>query len=85
MEKGRIKSAGTLGEIETETPEIIAQWNTEIAKETAPEVQFSPGRTARERWRLFKNVARLGLQRSSTTEEDSFTPMVRQPLISKRT
>lgn len=77
MEKGRIKCAGTLGEIEFESPEIIAKWNTEIAKEAAPEVQFSPGRTARERWKLFKNVAKLGLQRTNTVEDDVFTPMVR--------
>jgi hypothetical protein len=31
---------------------------------------ISSGRTARERWKLFKNISRLGLQRANITEED---------------
>lgn len=76
MEKNKIKASGTLAEIETENSEILTQWNAEIAKETTPEVQFSPGRTARERWRLFKNVTKLGLQRTNTVEDDTFSPIV---------
>jgi hypothetical protein len=30
----------------------------------------SSGRTARERWKLFKNISRLGLQRVNITEDD---------------
>lgn len=76
MEKNRIKASGTLSEIESQSPEILMQWNTDIAKESAPESQFSPGRTARERWRLFKNVTKLGLQRTNTVEDDSFNTLV---------
>lgn len=34
---------------------------------------FSPGRTARERWKLFKNVSRIGLQRTNASEEDELS------------
>lgn len=37
---------------------------------------FSPGKTARERWKLFKNVSRVGLQRNGISEGDSLSILV---------
>ncbi|XP_030561712.1 ATP-binding cassette sub-family C member Sur isoform X1 [Drosophila novamexicana] len=73
MKDGRLQACGSYKDIELKQPQIIAKWNSIIAKanENAKDQQQNPTeRTARERWKLFKNVSKLGLQRSiSVTSE----------------
>lgn len=78
MENTKVKAFGTLQDIEINSPDIMMHWNAAIAKEIAPENQMSPGRTARERWKLFKNITKLGLQKSNFVEEE---PDVRKVLM----
>uniref|UniRef100_A0A1B0GJ38 Uncharacterized protein n=1 Tax=Lutzomyia longipalpis TaxID=7200 RepID=A0A1B0GJ38_LUTLO len=60
MENHGIRIAGTLSEIMEKDVELYGEWQKSwIAQERAA----SSGRTARERWKLFKNVAKLGLQK----------------------
>ncbi|KAH8377825.1 hypothetical protein KR093_007269 [Drosophila rubida] len=74
MKDGRLQACGSYKDIELKQPHIIAKWNSIIAKANAnakdPQQQNNAERTARERWKLFKNVSKLGLQRSiSVTSE----------------
>ncbi|XP_062546541.1 ATP-binding cassette sub-family C member Sur [Armigeres subalbatus] len=70
MEAFAVEATGTLSEIENNYSPILRKWNAIITKEQqSKETQLSPGRTARERWKLFKNVSRLGFLRSHATEE----------------
>lgn len=72
MDQNRVQAFGTLQEIEKSHPDLWQEWNSSINKEN--DVQMSPGKTAHERWRLFKNIAKLGLQKTNILEEDSFSP-----------
>ncbi|XP_058122435.1 ATP-binding cassette sub-family C member Sur [Anopheles ziemanni] len=75
MEQGAVSATGSLTEIENNYPHILREWNAIIAKEQqrqSSEAQSSPGRTARERWKLFKNISRIGFQRSHAAEENDF-------------
>uniref|UniRef100_A0A182P341 ABC transporter domain-containing protein n=1 Tax=Anopheles epiroticus TaxID=199890 RepID=A0A182P341_9DIPT len=74
MEGGAISATGSLTEIENNYPHILREWNAIIAKEQqqSSEAQSSPGRTARERWKLFKNISRISFQRNHATEENDF-------------
>ncbi|XP_050078932.1 ATP-binding cassette sub-family C member Sur [Anopheles maculipalpis] len=74
MEGGTVSATGSLTEIENNYPHILREWNAIIAKEQqqSSEAQSSPGRTARERWKLFKNVSRISFQRNHATEENDF-------------
>nr|XP_029714518.1 ATP-binding cassette sub-family C member Sur-like [Aedes albopictus] len=70
METFAVEATGTLSEIENNYSHILRKWNAIIAKEQqSKETQLSPGRTARERWKLFKNVSRISFLRSHATEE----------------
>ncbi|KAM7354688.1 sulfonylurea receptor [Cochliomyia hominivorax] len=72
LKDGCLQASGSYKDIEVTHPHIIAKWNSIIAKANAKEQQnisqenAALGRTARERWKLFKNVAKLGLQRSAS-------------------
>ncbi|KAI8119905.1 ATP-binding cassette sub-family C member Sur, partial [Lucilia cuprina] len=72
LKDGCLQASGSYKDIEVTHPHIIAKWNSIIAKANAKEQQNNSeenaalGRTARERWKLFKNVAKLGLQRSAS-------------------
>uniref|UniRef100_A0A336MWM4 CSON006505 protein n=1 Tax=Culicoides sonorensis TaxID=179676 RepID=A0A336MWM4_CULSO len=73
MDRNRVRAFGTLQEIEKSHPDLWQEWNTLINKQNSHDVQMSPnGKTAHERWRLFKNIAKLGLQKTNILEEDSF-------------
>ncbi|XP_035915035.1 ATP-binding cassette sub-family C member Sur isoform X3 [Anopheles stephensi] len=74
MEGGTVSATGSLTEIENNYPHILREWNAIIAKEQqqSSEAQSSPGRTARERWKLFKNISRISFQRNHATEENDF-------------
>uniref|UniRef100_A0A182T5E5 ABC transporter domain-containing protein n=1 Tax=Anopheles maculatus TaxID=74869 RepID=A0A182T5E5_9DIPT len=74
MERGTVSATGSLTEIENNYPHILREWNAIIAKEQqqSSEAQSSPGRTARERWKLFKNISRISFQRNHATEENDF-------------
>lgn len=84
MENNTVRVCGILSEIENNEPKIAEDWNALIAKENQNEVQQSPGRTARERWKLFKNVTRIGLQQrggNCTDDEQSITSQSSQQLL----
>uniref|UniRef100_A0A182WGN4 Uncharacterized protein n=1 Tax=Anopheles minimus TaxID=112268 RepID=A0A182WGN4_9DIPT len=74
MEGGSVSATGSLTEIENNYPHILREWNAIIAKEQqqSSEAQSSPGRTARERWKLFKNISRISFQRNHASEENDF-------------
>ncbi|XP_049279530.1 ATP-binding cassette sub-family C member Sur isoform X2 [Anopheles funestus] len=74
MEGGSVSATGSLTEIENNYPHILREWNAIIAKEQqqSSEAQSSPGRTARERWKLFKNISRISFQRNHVSEENDF-------------
>ncbi|XP_053666960.1 ATP-binding cassette sub-family C member Sur [Anopheles marshallii] len=74
MESGTVSATGSLTEIENNYPHILREWNAIIAKEQqqSSEAQSSPGRTARERWKLFKNISRISFQRNHAAEENDF-------------
>ncbi|XP_058450018.1 ATP-binding cassette sub-family C member Sur isoform X2 [Malaya genurostris] len=70
MENFALNATGSLSEIENNYPQVLRQWNAIIAKEQqSREAGSSPGKTARERWKLFKIVSRISLQKRHTTEE----------------
>ncbi|EAT34557.1 AAEL013215-PA, partial [Aedes aegypti] len=70
VEAFAVEATGTLSEIENNYSHILQKWDAIIAKEQqSKETQLSPGRTARERWKLFKNVSRISFLRSHATEE----------------
>ncbi|XP_037957308.1 ATP-binding cassette sub-family C member Sur isoform X2 [Teleopsis dalmanni] len=71
MKDCHLQAAGSYKDIELKYPHIIAKWNSIVAKAREKEQQSSTvvGRTARERWKLFKNVSKLGLQRSISAVE----------------
>lgn len=72
MERNHVKTCGTLAEIEQNNPDLLKEWNAVISKDNSYDTQMSPGKTARERWRLFKNITKIGLVRSNIVDEDSF-------------
>ncbi|XP_061401063.1 ATP-binding cassette sub-family C member Sur-like, partial [Musca vetustissima] len=79
LKDGCLQASGSYKEIAATHPHIIAKWNSIIAKANEKEQQNNPnentalGRTARERWKLFKNVSKLGLLRSTscTTQQST--------------
>ncbi|XP_019895246.1 ATP-binding cassette sub-family C member Sur isoform X2 [Musca domestica] len=80
LKDGCLQASGSYKEIAATHPHIIAKWNSIIAKANEREQQNNTsentalGRTARERWKLFKNVTKLGLLRStSCTSQQSTT------------
>ncbi|XP_058056478.1 ATP-binding cassette sub-family C member Sur [Anopheles bellator] len=75
LDGGAISATGSPTEIENNYPHILREWNAIIAKEQqqrSNEATASPGRTARERWKLFKNVSRISFQRNHPPEENDF-------------
>ncbi|XP_016965404.2 ATP-binding cassette sub-family C member Sur isoform X2 [Drosophila biarmipes] len=74
IKDGRVEACGSYAEIELMHPKITAKWNSIIAMDKAKKenVSQNPGeKTAGERWKLLKNVSRLGLQRSISVTMDS--------------
>ncbi|XP_075149498.1 sulfonylurea receptor [Haematobia irritans] len=73
LKDGCLQASGSYKDIAATHPQIIAKWNSIIAKANEKEKQnitndnTALGRTARERWKLFKNVAKLGLQRAAVS------------------
>uniref|UniRef100_A0A1I8P9M9 ATP-binding cassette sub-family C member Sur n=1 Tax=Stomoxys calcitrans TaxID=35570 RepID=A0A1I8P9M9_STOCA len=71
MKNGCLQASGSYKDIAATHPQIIAKWNSIIARTNEKEQHNNTndsnalGRTARERWKLFKNVAKLGLQRAA--------------------
>ncbi|XP_031636078.1 ATP-binding cassette sub-family C member Sur-like [Contarinia nasturtii] len=73
MENNSIRAKGTYRVIESKDYELIQEWNTIIAKENAKDENVCT-RTARERWKLFKNISKIGLQRHTTNDENETQP-----------
>ncbi|XP_055381997.1 ATP-binding cassette sub-family C member Sur isoform X2 [Condylostylus longicornis] len=69
MKDCSVQSAGNYEQIENDHPEIVTEWKALIAKGLDKD-QISPGKTARERWRLFKNVSRIGLLRPQDSDQE---------------
>ncbi|XP_055301236.1 ATP-binding cassette sub-family C member Sur isoform X3 [Sitodiplosis mosellana] len=85
MENNSIRAKGTYRVIESKDYELIQEWNSIIAKENAKDENVCT-RTARERWKLFKNISKIGLQRQTTNEENEiqttpFSGCKRKPSI----
>ncbi|ETN61558.1 hypothetical protein AND_006763 [Anopheles darlingi] len=76
LEGGTVSATGSPTEIENNYPHIHREWNAIIAKEQQRRqssiAQASPGRTARERWKLFKNISKIGFLRNHPPEENDF-------------
>ncbi|XP_002132511.3 ATP-binding cassette sub-family C member Sur isoform X1 [Drosophila pseudoobscura] len=73
MKNGRLQACGSYGDIESKHPQIPAKWNSIIATSNAKkqnDAQNHVERTASERWKLLKNVSKLGLQRSISVTID---------------
>ncbi|XP_033249469.1 ATP-binding cassette sub-family C member Sur isoform X2 [Drosophila miranda] len=73
MKNGRLQACGSYGDIESKHPQIPAKWNSIIATSNAKKENDSQNhveRTASERWKLLKNVSKLGLQRSISVTID---------------
>ncbi|XP_037038028.1 ATP-binding cassette sub-family C member Sur isoform X2 [Bradysia coprophila] len=70
MENNAIRAYGTFSEIADMDPVLVEEWRSLTDNENSNELALSPGKTARERWKLFKNVSRLGLQRTSNEDEN---------------
>ncbi|XP_054082882.1 ATP-binding cassette sub-family C member Sur [Zeugodacus cucurbitae] len=73
MKNGQLQATGGYKEIELKYPHIVAKWQTIIAKvnEQTDEDECNmaaAGKTARERWKLYQNVTKLGLQRSKSSK-----------------
>ncbi|XP_036329688.1 trigger factor-like [Rhagoletis pomonella] len=73
MKNGQLQATGDYKEIELKYPHIVAKWQTVIAKvnqqaEDEESNVAAAGRTARERWKLYQNVAKLGLQRTKSSK-----------------
>ncbi|XP_044315367.1 ATP-binding cassette sub-family C member Sur isoform X2 [Drosophila rhopaloa] len=74
IKDGRVEACGSYADIELMHPSITSKWNSIIAAAKAKKDNISqnPGeRTAGERWKLLKNVSKLGLQRSISVTMDS--------------
>ncbi|KAH8334240.1 hypothetical protein KR059_007880 [Drosophila kikkawai] len=73
MKEGRVEACGSYSEIEQKHPRITAKWNSIIALAKAKKDNSSQNptdRTACERWKLLRNVSKLGLQRSISVTMD---------------
>ncbi|KAH8255681.1 hypothetical protein KR038_008446 [Drosophila bunnanda] len=73
MKEGRVEACGSYSEIEQKHPRITAKWNSLIALANAKKDnsnQNQTDRTACERWKLLRNVSKLGLQRSISVTMD---------------
>ncbi|XP_058815986.1 ATP-binding cassette sub-family C member Sur [Topomyia yanbarensis] len=87
MDDFAVCATGTLSEIENNYPQVLRQWNAIIAKEQqSRETGLSSGKTARERWKLFKIVSRISLQKRHTAEEYYEPPgtLLYTPLVPQR-
>ncbi|CRK93043.1 CLUMA_CG006547, isoform A [Clunio marinus] len=75
IEKLKIRVSWVMNQVKERDPAIIREWDLAIAKENAKESQLSPiGRSARERWKLFKNISRIGLlQQRPSPERDNLS------------
>ncbi|XP_043649909.1 ATP-binding cassette sub-family C member Sur isoform X2 [Drosophila teissieri] len=74
IKDGRVEACGSFADIELMQPRITAKWNAIIAMPKAKKdnPSQSPGeKTAGERWKLLKNVSKLGLQRSISVTMDA--------------
>ncbi|XP_052850782.1 ATP-binding cassette sub-family C member Sur isoform X2 [Drosophila gunungcola] len=74
IKDGRVEACGSYADIELMHPRITSKWNSIIAMAQAKKdnVSQNPGeRTAGERWKLLRNVSKLGLQRSISVTMDS--------------
>ncbi|EDV32266.2 uncharacterized protein Dana_GF14135 [Drosophila ananassae] len=73
MKNGKVEACGSYSEIELMHPRITAKWTSILAMGKAKReyvTQSSVERTACERWKLLKNVSKLGLQRSISVTMD---------------
>ncbi|XP_020715182.1 ATP-binding cassette sub-family C member Sur isoform X2 [Ceratitis capitata] len=74
MKNGQLQATGDYKEIELKYPHIVAKWQAIIAKlnermaEEESSASAAAGRTARERWKLYQNVTKLGLQRTKSSK-----------------
>ena len=71
MEDNKVRASGTLQELDISDPNLTREWNIIVARENSKELLLSPGKTARERWKLFKNITKLGLQRIGSKDDDT--------------
>nr|XP_043068593.1 ATP-binding cassette sub-family C member Sur [Drosophila bipectinata] len=73
MKNGKVEACGSYSDIELMHPKITAKWTSILAIGKAKReyvTQSSVERTACERWKLLKNVSKLGLQRSISVTMD---------------
>ncbi|XP_022222546.2 ATP-binding cassette sub-family C member Sur isoform X2 [Drosophila obscura] len=73
MKKGRLQACGSYVDIEATHPKIPVKWKSINALSNAKkqnDLQNHVERTASERWKLLKNVSKLGLQRSISVTTD---------------
>ncbi|XP_050319801.1 LOW QUALITY PROTEIN: ATP-binding cassette sub-family C member Sur [Bactrocera neohumeralis] len=73
MKNGQLLATGGYKEIELKYPHIVAKWQTIIAKvneqtDDDERNMAAAARTACERWKLYQNVTKLGLQRTKSTK-----------------
>ncbi|XP_033172790.1 ATP-binding cassette sub-family C member Sur [Drosophila mauritiana] len=74
IKDGRVEACGSYADIELMQPRITAEWNAIIAMAKAKKDNPSqnPGeKSAGERWKLLRNVSKLGLQRSISVTMDA--------------
>ncbi|XP_067621301.1 ATP-binding cassette sub-family C member Sur isoform X2 [Eurosta solidaginis] len=73
MKNGQLEATGDYKDIELKYPHIVAKWQTIIANANARAENNESnsciaGRTARERWKLYQNITKLGLQRTKSSK-----------------
>ncbi|XP_017075895.2 ATP-binding cassette sub-family C member Sur [Drosophila eugracilis] len=74
IKDGRVEACGSYADIELMHPKITAKWNSIIALAKAKKDNIAQNpveRTAGERWKLLRNVSKLGLQRSISVTMES--------------
>ncbi|KAH8351886.1 hypothetical protein KR084_000433 [Drosophila pseudotakahashii] len=74
IKDGRVEACGSYADIELMHPRITAKWKSiiEMAKAKKDNILQNPAdRTAGERWKLLRNVSKLGLQRSISVTMDA--------------
>ncbi|XP_055905091.1 ATP-binding cassette sub-family C member Sur isoform X2 [Eupeodes corollae] len=69
MKDGCMQAAGSYKDIEANHPKIVDRWKSIITMNEKD--KLCRGRTASERWKLFKNITKLGLQRLNTSSIDN--------------
>ncbi|XP_017042869.2 ATP-binding cassette sub-family C member Sur [Drosophila ficusphila] len=74
IKDGRVEACGSYADIELMHPRITSKWTSIIAMAKAKKDNTSQNpveKTAGERWKLLRNVSKLGLQRSISVTMDS--------------